>query len=211
MGLPPPPPPPSVMNASSAFAAASSAGTSHGGGRGGRARAGSGGPLFQRTSFKGERESLYRRTYPPSWWQRAVELALNASARAHALDDDSWTPSTSDRAAGQSRTTKKISDPLIVVHTNSVPLANATFGPMFGPFDAAGGGAWAARGLSLAVRGADTPLLSVLHELIFCCNALVVGTSALSSAAALTTLAEGVYGRTPRDIHFLFKYRMVPH
>ena len=87
----------------------------------------------------------------------------------------------------------------VVVHTNNIGLANATFGPD-----------WEAQPAALHVSGPETPLLQMLHELIFCCHTLVVGVSALSSVAALATEAQAVYGRVPHDMHFGFTYRVVP-
>ncbi len=50
------------------------------------------------------------------------------------------------------------------------------------------------RGTPIEVRIADrsTPVLQLLHDLIFCCYAIVDGMSALSSVATLATLARKV-------------------
>jgi len=55
----------------------------------------------------------------------------------------------------------------------------------------------------------QTELLVVLHELLFCCDTLVVGDSSLSSAAAMATQARNVVAATPFDLQLGFKHEIV--
>jgi hypothetical protein len=56
------------------------------------------------------------------------------------------------------------------------------------------------------IHGPDVPLLHVLRDLIFCCGALVVGFSALSSVAAMASMAERVVAPERADKHLPFEY-----
>ena len=96
-----------------------------------------------------------------------------------------------------------------MVHTNNYHLANQTFGP------------WRAvdaderveprhgEQVRFVMAGTQTPVLGVLHELIFCCKSLVLSTSSLSSVVGLATHAEAVYAHTKSDMHFGFRYQTV--
>ena len=148
------------------------------------------------TSARAERESLWRRSYPPSWWHRAIETALATGG-----------------GAGEN---------LMVVHTNNLALANGTFGPL----DSNGGRmSWRpsashhARNrtsapreasfeetLAVQVFGPNVPLLMMMHELIFCCETLVVGVSALSSVIAWARRPKPTVAHSSHDIHLGFPY-----
>ena len=97
-----------------------------------------------------------------------------------------------------------------MVHTNNYHLANQTFGP------------WRAgdtderieprhgEQIRFVMAGTQTPILGVLHELVFCCKALVLSTSSLSSVVGLATQAEAVYAHSKTDFHLGCSYRTVP-
>ena len=97
-----------------------------------------------------------------------------------------------------------------MVHTNNYRLANQTFGP------------WRAgdtderieprhgEQIRFVMAGTQTPILGVLHELVFCCKALVLSTSSLSSVVGLATQAEAVYAHSKTDFHLGCSYRTVP-
>ena len=155
------------------------------------------------TTAKAEMQAMHRRSYPQAWWHDAVEAALR---ERHGVDDPS--PPT----VGTVRT--------VLVHTNNDHLANQTFGPWpsgsssSARADAAPEllrAAWRGRGADVRfmLAGAHTPVLGMLHELIFCCRTLVVSTSALSSVAALATHASATYAHAKADMHFGFPYKNV--
>ena len=60
--------------------------------------------------------------------------------------------------------------------------------------------------VEFSVGNSSTPLLQLLHELIFCCNTMIDGNSALSSVAALATRAKYVLSSTPRNKELGFRY-----
>lgn len=140
------------------------------------------------TSRWAERDSMHKRTYPARWWRRAIGAALNESRSGRVLS----VGAVEEAAA-------------VVVHTNSLELANRSLGPLGG-----GGEAGWAAGVRLRVRGPETPLLAVLHELAFCCRALVVGRSALASVATLMTHAKATFSPEQYDLHFRLRNRVVP-
>ena len=160
------------------------------------------------TTERGERESLWRRSYPVAWWRRAAEAAL-----ATISGGGQW--------EGRAEVER-----LVVVHTNNLGLANNTFGPL----DASGSRpakqpqqqqlsppqqqshtvpGTGLDALSVHVLGPDVPLLMLLHELIFCCETLVVGTSALSSVVAWARIPQLTIAHTAKDIHLNFPYQVV--
>ena len=58
----------------------------------------------------------------------------------------------------------------------------------------------------MRVLGPDVPLLMMMHELIFCCESLVVGTSALSSVIAWARRPRPTVAHAAHDIHLSFPY-----
>ena len=65
--------------------------------------------------------------------------------------------------------------------------------------------------IELHASNRSTPVLQMLHDLIFCCETIVEGDSALSTAAALATLARTVVSSTPRSKELGFAFgRVVP-
>lgn len=132
-----------------------------------------------KTSDFAERENVRKRFVglPAEWWRRAVELAAAGGPAA----------------------------PRVVVHTNSLSLADAVFG-------ARGEHALPGSRASLHVRTREHSVLGLLHELIFCCDQLVVEpSSALSTVAALATTARAVTSSEPVNKAFGFAYdRVLP-
>jgi hypothetical protein len=139
----------------------------------------------------GEHQSVRRRLHPPSWWRRALRLAVSEA-----------TPPTLS--------------PSVLVHTNDERLATSYFthsssgGSTSALLAGSDAGADAWTDARLTVRGPSTPLMRVLADLVFCCDALIIGVSALSSAAALATHARAVYAAGKRNPHFGMAQRVVP-
>ena len=52
-------------------------------------------------------------------------------------------------------------------------------------------------------------VLQLLHELLFCCDTLVFGISALSSAVGLATTARRVYSPHSVDLHLAYRTHKV--
>ena len=108
----------------------------------------------------------------------------------------------------------------MVVHTNDLGLANRTFASLdtdgyTAASDARGEGSAKQQSgrrppYALRMFGPDVPLLMMMHELIFCCEALVVGTSALSSVVAWARRPKPTVAHSARDIHLSFPYITVP-
>jgi len=129
-----------------------------------------------------ERDSVRRRRLPAAWWQRAVSMA----------------------AANRT-------DVSLLVHTNAIELARSSFALPSPPSESGGrvgGGAWDPE--AVVYRGGNTSVLSMLHELAFCCDALVVMLSALSSVAVLATRATRVFASVDVNQHFRLRYTRVP-
>ena len=93
----------------------------------------------------------------------------------------------------------------LLVHTNAIELARSSFAPST---PSARKGAWDRE--AVVYRGGNTSVLSMLHELAFCCDALVVMLSALSSVAVLATRATRVFASVDFNQHFRTKYTRVP-
>jgi len=131
---------------------------------------------------------------PEAWWHHATALA--AAARG--------APANATPAS-------------LLVHTNALEATMSTFSPrpqeLLRVGVAASGAADA--GLpwdpaSVVYRGGNTSVLAMLHELTFCCDALVVMLSALSSVAVLATSARHAFAATAINQHWLTPYVHVP-
>ena len=138
-----------------------------------------------------ERDSLRRRRLPVSWWHRAAAMASAArGAPANA------TPAS------------------LLVHTNSMEQARSTYAtPPPGGSGGARPPAWDPR--AVTIRGANTSVLAMLHELAFCCDALIVMLSALSSVAVLASTgapggAARAFGHVDVNQHFRMPFVRVP-
>lgn len=132
------------------------------------------------TSMFAERDAARQRQkrFPATWWRRALSAAANAvGTRDHAL------------VAGALR---------VAVHTNSKALASNIFGNLSTLDD----------GTPIQMRTTDEThsLLLLLHELFFCCDALVISESSLSWVAALGTRAV-VVASTPTESRIGFQYQ----
>lgn len=132
------------------------------------------------TSLFAEREAARQRLkrFPAPWWRRALEVA------AKAIQDPG-------------RTAVIPQAPLrVVVHTNSRGLAASIFANVSTLDD----------GTHVQIRTSDenTPLLEMLHELIFCCDSLITSESSISWVAALATKAV-VVSPSATEPHIGFK------
>ena len=90
----------------------------------------------------------------------------------------------------------------VLVHTNNVGMSAVVFGE--------DGVRANSRGDVVTTRGPNVSMLHMLHELVFCCEQLVVSISALSSVAGFATLARGVYAPIGRNPHLGYTYQKVP-
>ena len=131
------------------------------------------------TSMFAERDAARQRQkrYPAAWWHRALTAAASALGSAARRPPEAL---------------------LVSVHTNSKALASTIFGNLSRLAD----------GTPIQPRTFDEsfPLLQLLHELLFCCDALVTSDSSLSWVASLGTRAV-VVASTPSESHIGFHYR----
>jgi hypothetical protein len=126
-----------------------------------------------------ERDAARQRQkrFPAAWWHRALTAAAGALGSAAPRSPEAL---------------------LVSVHTNSKALASTIFGNLSRLAD----------GTPIQLRTFDEsfPLLQLLHELLFCCDALVTSDSSLSWVASLGTRAV-VVASTPSESHIGFHHQ----
>jgi len=131
------------------------------------------------TSMFAERDAARQRQkrFPAAWWHRALTAAAGALGSAAPRSPEAL---------------------LVSVHTNSKALASTIFGNLSRLAD----------GTPIQLRTFDEsfPLLQLLHELLFCCDALVTSDSSLSWVASLGTRAV-VVASTPSESHIGFHHQ----
>lgn len=114
----------------------------------------------------------------------------------------SWWHRAIEQAAAERPESQRNSPLAILLHTNNINMARSVFGP--------DGTRQHGRRDELITRDANTSLLAMMHELIFCCDTLIVSISALSSVAALATQARAIYAGIDSNPHFRMRYTKVP-
>ena len=161
-----------------------------------------------------ERYHVRGRALRPEYWHAGIRKALSflnvttpAAPHPHQQRSE-WQRNAAWLTAGQADadrrsmpSTRLLSrSGLVVVH--ALDRVEALSAMQASGFAAA----LAEEGVQIEVFGAEnSTVMGMLQELIFCCGALVLGVSALSSVAALGTTAAKTYAPHAVDMHLAFR------
>ena len=144
------------------------------------------------TSMAAERSDVWRRmrARPSPWYLQAIDEATKIAVRS------------GNAATAHSRVGGALK---VTVHTNHLEWAHDIFLAEAMKTNRTLSG----KPIELIIADVNTSLLSMLHELLFCCDTFIDGDSALSSLAALGTLAKSVISSKPWNDELGFAYDRV--